>query len=304
METEKSIIKLSYFLKLYESYEKYIHVRNYKGSRQYLFAVQEHILWLEQHGMSHISEVDYAKFCRYLGYLISRPNYRLNGFLSDSSIKNHLFALSIFYDMLRKYGELEKTISIPKFHIKHKKEREIISRVEINQLMQVCTNLLEKSIVAIGYGCGLRRSEMEQLNVSDIQLSIGVLVVRNGKNNKLREVPISDTIEKILKHYIISERPKYINHNKPDDAFFLNTQGRRMAGNYLNKGLFLITQRTNNSELKRKNITLHSLRHSIATHLLENGAGFEQVKEFLGHSKIDTTQLYAIRRKRKRILCI
>jgi len=300
----KSQIRLKYFINAYEDYEKYIRVRNYRGMQKYFFAVLEHILWLEQQGISHMTEVDQIIFQKYFTYLVTRPNQRQKGLLSDSSIKNHLFALSLFYENLLQSMELSKTISIPKYHIKQKKEQEVISRDEINQLLGVSENLLEKCIIAVGYGCGLRRSEMEKLNVQDIFLSKGILVVRYGKNSKRREIPLSDSIIIILKEYITAERPKYLNRSKPEEAFYLNSEGRRMAGNYLNKRLVKMVGQTQNSALIQKNITLHNLRHSITTHLMENGAGFEHVREFLGHSEIDTTQLYAIRRKQNRVLSI
>lgn len=304
MQINKSNIKLSYFRLQNENYEKYILARNYKGVNKYLTAIVEYILFLEQKGLSHLKEVGQDTFQLYFNYLINRRNKTRGGVLSNSSIKNHLFALSLFYDQLLMSGELSKIIVIPKFQIGDRNEKEIISRREVRELLSVAANMLEGCIVAIGYGCGLRRGEMAQLNVRDLQLNKGVLIVKNGKNNKRREVPLPETIINQLKKYILTERPCNINHAELNDAFFLNSNGKRMTGNYLNIKLSQMAERTENIELIQKNITLHSLRHSIATHLMENGAGFEHVREFLGHAEIDTTQLYAIRRKRRVILTV
>ena len=106
-----------------------------------------------------------------------------------------------------------------------------------------------------------------------------------------------------LNNYINNERENYLDsQNRFENAFILNNQGKRMLGSYANNLLKKIIVRTNNTDLLKKKISLHSLRHSIAVHLIENGASIEFVKDFLGHSDIDTTQLYARRRKRKTLL--
>jgi integrase/recombinase XerD len=304
MITNKSNIKLSYFRSQNEKFEKYILARNYKGEKKYFSPIVEHLLFLEKKGLSHLKQVNQDIFQAYFNYLIHRKNQRTGGVLSASSIRNHLLALSIFYDHLLQSRDLSRIIVIPKFQLIKSKEREIISSKEIKDLQEASLSLLERCIIATGYGCGLRRNEMVQLNVHDIHLGKGILVVKSGKNSKRREIPLSDSVTIELKNYLLSERQQAVKYNRLNAAFFLNAKGERMGGNSLNIKLYQMTKRTENTELIQKNITLHSLRHSIATHLMENGAGFEQVREFLGHSEIDTTQLYAIRRKRGKVLSI
>lgn len=138
------------------------------------------------------------------------------------------------------------------------------------------------------------------LNVHDVLLSKGYLVVRSGKNDKRREIPLTETISAEIKNYIFTFRQQRVVFSVPlENAFFLNSNGQRISGGSLNNMLKTICSRSGNRKITAKNITLHCLRHSIATHLQEAGAGMEFVRDFLGHTEIDTTQLYMIRRRKQ-----
>ena len=131
----------------------------------------------------------------------------------------------------------------------------------------------------------------------------GILNVRKGKGNKSRTILMSDTIIKDLKEYVSYERNKRIANNLPlCPAFFLNKFGGRMDGQSYNYKLKKIIERTQNPKLSGMDISLHNLRHSIATHLLDNGATIEFVRRFMGHSHIDTTHLYSKRRKLRMLI--
>ncbi len=278
--------------------------KNYKGIDKYLFAVVEYILWLENNLLYDFNEITPTTFPDYFSYLINRPNKRRKGFLSESSIKNHLFAISLLNKFLLQSGKVESIFRLPSFHVKNRQSKEVISREEIKTILNSCDNLLERCIILTGYGCGLRRNEMVMLNIDDILISKGILIVREGKNTKRREIPLSDSILFDFKEYITKERPSLLKQNRLEKAFFISHNGMRRDGGNLNTQLKRIISRTKNVPLQEKNITLHNLRHSIATHLMENGAGFENVRDFLGHIEINTTHLYAIRRKRNKIFQI
>jgi len=162
-------------------------------------------------------------------------------------------------------------------------------------------NKREKALLSVAYGCGLRRSEIHNLNTNDVNLYKGTLIVRKGKGNKSRTIPLSDAVISHLKDHLIDERSDYFSSDAKESsqAFFIGVMGKRMRGEALNNNLKKIVTRTGNDELERKRITLHSLRHSIATHLIDKGADIEFVQRFLGHSMIDTAHLYAKRRKQK-----
>ena len=141
------------------------------------------------------------------------------------------------------------------------------------------------------YGCGLRRNEGYHLDLSDINLDRKILYVRKGKAYKERIVPFNSTNAKYIEQYIYDARPQLIKNGK-QNAFFITKRGRRMQAQSMAIRLKLIQQRSDNNALKQKGVRLHVLRHSIATHLLQNGMDIENISRFLGHSSLESTQVY------------
>jgi integrase/recombinase XerD len=149
------------------------------------------------------------------------------------------------------------------------------------------------------YSCGLRRNEVVHLNINDILFDKERLFVRQGKNYKERFVPINKHSSNILETYIYDYRTEFKSHNETE-ALFLNYRGTRLQGMSFANRLKAIIKATNNKDLQQRNtcaepgrsITLHSLRHSIATHLLEQGADIEHISTFLGHASLESTQIY------------
>ncbi|MBA2746944.1 MAG: tyrosine-type recombinase/integrase, partial [Flavisolibacter sp.] len=136
----------------------------------------------------------------------------------------------------------------------------------------------------------LRRSEGEALNIIDVHFKQQLLYVREGKGAKRRVVPVTERVSKELEEYYLNERTGSTTKKvKDEDAFLLNRIGNRMTGDQLNK---LLKEILNKAGIT-KEVTLHHLRHSVATHLLQSGMSMEYVRDFLGHSFLETTQIYA-----------
>jgi integrase/recombinase XerD len=146
-------------------------------------------------------------------------------------------------------------------------------------------------MLAIYYGCGLRRNEGVCLNVGDINFDRALVHVRKGKNYKERFVPISKASLKYLQDYIYDYRPELL-HGSKAEALFLGYYGKRMGGQSLLLRLKYLQQQTENLDLIEKEIGLHTLRHSIATHLLQAGMKLEYIARFLGHGSLESTQIY------------
>jgi integrase/recombinase XerD len=142
----------------------------------------------------------------------------------------------------------------------------------------------------MAYGCGLRVSEMVQSNIEDIRLKESILIVPRGKGNKRRTVPMSTGVTKELSDYFFNERIHY--NATVQKAFMVHSRGGRMQKYTFNKILQKLIKRTKNKEIQEKQISIHNLRHSIATHLLEQGVPLEQVRQFLGHSQLESTEIY------------
>lgn len=288
---------------LLQSFKTFLQVRNYRGhSRLYVQPIEEYLAWTQRRGMADIKAINNSDVIFYHEYLASRPNRRRGGTLSDSSINKHLFALKIFYAHLLEQKMILKPLIIPNRSDKTRMEKKILSVDEVKQLYKACANQFQIALLSVVYGCGLRRTEIQQLNASDILFSQGMLIVKSGKGGKRREVPMSDKIVSDLRTYLLGERnDRLALKRKRVNAFFVTRQTGRATGGHLNRILKEIAQRTESQEIIDKNITLHALRHTIATHLADNGASMDFIRDFLGHSLMDTSQIYALKRKKNQI---
>jgi integrase/recombinase XerD len=145
-------------------------------------------------------------------------------------------------------------------------------------------------MLVVFYGCGLRRNEGVHLNLSDINFDKYILHVRKGKNYKERLVPISKASLKYLQEYIYDHRSQLSKGSL--DALFLSYRGFRMQGQSLLIRLKQLQHATGDLTLLEKEIGLHTLRHSIATHFLQAGMKLESISRFLGHGSLESTQVY------------
>jgi integrase/recombinase XerD len=292
------------FERLYSEFADFIRLKGYSRGKNTSYAsnVREFLFFVENRGVDEITKVVAFDVIQYYEYLRERPNQRRDGGLSESMIRGHLFALRLFFDYLMDMGEVTASPAhLPKLNIGTHGQRQILTIDEIKEVDKACITKMEKALLAIAYGCGLRRTEIELLDTNDVNLSRGILTVRDGKGGKTRTVPLSDQGIKTLREYIVEERPTLFPREGMEitPAFFINKSGERMKGQYLGHLLKGILERTQNPTILSKNITLHCLRHSIATHLQDNGAEIEFVQEFLGHSIMDTTTVYSRRRKQR-----
>lgn len=249
--------------------------------------VKEFLFQLEKENIYHIKDITPKLIQEHYNYLHERPNFRRGGALSSSSIKSHIYAIRLFLDWQQVSGELTiNPISSLIFPGVTTNQREILSQEEIKELYKVAETLKDKAILALFYGCGLRRNEAEQLDIRDIHFSKQLLYVREGKGKKRRVIPMNKHITEDLENYYLNER------GNSEGAFMFNKRGGRMKGERYYIRIKELIQLCDNEELKTKQIGLHSLRHSIASHLLENGIPIEYIREFLGHEFLETTQIY------------
>jgi integrase/recombinase XerD len=174
--------------------------------------------------------------------------------------------------------------------LKHPKSnpRNILTQDQIKTLYKNCKTIVERTILNLCYGCGLRRSEAQHLEIKDINFDKKLLFVRSGKGKKRRVIPLTISLATDLKNFY-----NYSNtyRNPTQNTYLIHSQNRPISYTQLNRIFKKLLDNTNkNSQIE--NISLHSLRHSIATHLLENEMPIEMVRDFLGHSSLKTTQIY------------
>jgi integrase/recombinase XerD len=277
-----------------------------KTSRSRYNYTCEFLHWLEQRGELDIRGIDGPTIKQYYDYISSRPSLNPargsgGGALSQKTTHSHLRNVRDLFEMLLSEGRIRSnpasTLYFP--YPKGRAERAVLTQEEIQALYAACETAQERAILSLAYGCGLRAGELERCNIEDIRLREKLLVVPRGKGLKRRVVPMSAGVAKDLSDYYYNER-EALTHGRdypphPDrnrEAFMLHSRGGRMRKWTYNKYLKRIIEGTENEAIKKKQITIHNLRHSIATHLVEQGVAVEQVRQFLGHSQLETTQIY------------
>ena len=256
--------------------------------------VKQFLQAMEVQGITELAGIGLSHILRYYEYLRQRPNRNSTGAtLRLSSVHDHMYSLDLFFTVLQSKGLLE-IHPMGALHLAFKKEqiaeRAVLTQEEVQLLYSHCETLQERVILALGYGCGLRVSELVACNIEDISLREGILIVPRGKGNKRRVVPLSKGVVSDLSQYFY--RIRMYQESEDQKAFMLHSMGNRMQEDTYNKHLKNIIQRTKSSSILAKRITMHNLRHSIATHLIEQQMPLEQVRMFLGHSQIETTEVY------------
>ena len=224
-----------------------------------------------------IADVDNQRLTEYLIYL-SNNNYQ--------SINHALTAIRNFHDYLNRYHPDILSLSI---QIRGKKTGKklptFLSEEEVKKLLDNCENLLDQTLIMTLYATGMRVSELVNLKLNSLNLEYGFLRCL-GKRNKERIIPMFDGAVDQLKNYLQERQKKPNAYNNP--FVFINEKGKQLSRQYVFKIVKENCQKNGISE----SISPHSLRHTFASLLLENGADLRAIQELLGHSDISTTQIY------------
>ena len=279
---------------LSEGFEKWLGTLGYAENTVYLSLryLNDFFFYLKSLETTRLDQIEPATLKSYYKHLQTRRNKRHSGSLSNNYITSHINAIKRFSRYLQETGKPFFEITI-----KTKSDKEtpkiILTRGEIKALYKACSNdvlgIRDRAILSIFYGCGLRRSEGASLDMKDVLLKEKRIFVRAGKGYKQRYVPITEAVKDDLENYIYQARERIQSFKIiKNEALFLSMRVKRMSGNTF---LTRIQQLASTAKIN-KAIGLHTLRHSIATHLLQNGMTLEEVSQFLGHSSLESTQIY------------
>ena len=301
---KKLILKSENYQYIENSFKEWLDVLGYAPSTVYQLPthIRELFYYLEQKGITHINQVDTKQIKEFYNQLKTRTNQRFGGGLSNAYLNKHLQALYKFSDYLRQSGRLILPSLNIEWEANDTEEIIYLTQDEIKELFAATygfnegtrlepLNVRDRAILSMFYGCGLRRNEGFSLNIDDINFDRRIVHVRKGKAYKERFVPFNKANAKYIEEYLYDCRPILVN-DKKEEAFFISQRGKRMESQSMGVRLKLLQQRTENIVLQEKNVRLHVLRHSIATHLLQNGMSLEKISRFLGHSSLESTQVY------------
>ena len=228
-----------------------------------------------------VNNEDILNYLKYLKELNKKP----------STISRHLASIRLFYQYLLKNKKIKedptKGIQSPKIE---KKAPSILSSQEVSLLLEQpngedLKSIRDKAMLEIAYATGMRVTEIISLNVEDIDLNASSVTCKNA--NKQRIIPLGKMSLNALKEYMSTARPNLIK-DENEKALFVNINGRRLT----RQGFWKIIKYYKEQAHITKEITPHILRHSFATHLLQNGADLKSIQTMLGHSDISSTQIY------------
>ena len=209
----------------------------------------------------------------------------------ESTISRSLASIRSFYQYLIRVKKIKKdptmTIESPKINTR---TPNILTSKEVELLLDQPKDVdlkgtRDKAMLEFAYATGMRVTEMISLNIDDVKLDEGYVVCKG--RNKSRNIPLGSMSLKALKEYMEDSRP-YLIRDEEEPALFVNISGTRLT----RQGFWKIVKYYKEQAHIEKDITPHVLRHSFATHLLQNGAELKAIQTMLGHSDISSTQVY------------
>lgn len=263
-------------------FSDYLSVIGYSAGTRWMIGacVREFLRW-SGCGVSQLRPQSIRDF---YGWLQHRPLRRGVGALSSVMIGHYVYSLKVFFGWLQQSGQLvANPMSGLRLGSVVRTLRTPLGVGEVAALFAAADNELERAVLHVYYSCGLRRSEGVSLRTLDVRTRERVLYVRRGKGHRRRVVPLAGTVAAALSAYL-RQRARCAT-----PALLVSAGGVPLDG----RGCLALLQRLGQRAGLSRTVTLHDLRASIATHLLRGGMKAEQVRDFLGHRHLETTQLYA-----------
>lgn len=271
-------------VRAYENYLTKVKQASANTVSSYMRDIRQFSQWLNDNEETDILDVSQLNISAYLEHLENEGK-------SGATLSRCLASLKNFYSYLVSTGFLEKT-PVVEIHVDRgeKKAPQILSGKEIELLLSqpVCVDAKgyrDKAMLEVMYATGIRVTELISLNVDDVNLDVGIIKCVSGR--KTRAIPLYPAALRALTQYLDNIRGGMI-ADPEEPALFVNVSGIRMS----RQGFWKILKHYQSTAHIDKEITPHTLRHSFAVHLLENGADVASVQELMGHSDISSTQMY------------
>ena len=254
-----------------EKFKQWMHSKRYSPStiKTYSEALKSFLIFYREKPVAEITNED---------VIVYNNDYILKNNLSASFQNQIVNAIKLFFQTIRETKMMVDKIHRPK---RSKLLPNVLSKEEVKSIIEALTNVKHKTMLSLIYACGLRRSELLNLTFKDIQSDRKLLVIKQSKGKKDRIVPISDKIIEMLRDYYKQYLPK--------TWLF---EGQQESTKYSDRSLEEVLKKSIRLAGINKPVSLHWLRHSYATHLLESGTDLRYIQELLGHSSSKTTEIY------------
>ena len=252
-----------------EAYLQKLEIRRYayNTARTYVLLFENYMNYYAQQELNELNEIDIRA---YLQHLVQQNK-------SDSYLNQTINAIKFYYEVVMNMPNRFYTIERPR-----KKERlpEVLSKEEIITIIKHTSNLKHRCIISLLYSAGLRRGELLRLKLTDVDSKRMLIRVENGKGGKDRYTLLSETLlQDLRKYYQVWNPTKYL---------IEGVGGGQYSGRSVGQ---LLTKAAKKAGINRR-VTPHILRHSFATHLLEQGTDLRYIQSLLGHASSKTTEIY------------
>jgi integrase/recombinase XerD len=281
------------FEKALTGFREWLRLLNYSKANVYNSPkkIEEFLRYALQQGKTTWNEFDQELIRSFFEYLSIRKNERRPGGLSLHSLWNYRYTLNLFARYLRETGQahivIDETLKRRPILVK-----EVLTPREIKNLYEAIEDnalgMRDKTMLSVFYGCGVRKNEGAHLEVTDVLLESKMLYVRRGKGYKERYVPMTGKVKDDIQTYLVYGRPELLKSKSDPQNLFISVTGKAMKAS----ALYMRLQTLKEQAKITRPVGLHTLRHSIATHLLQSGMKLEQIAKFLGHSTLESTQIY------------
>lgn len=271
-------------IQAYENYLAKVKKASLNTIASYMRDIRHFSLWLKNIKDKEIIDASQSDVSEYLIILSDEGR-------SAATVSRCLASLKNFFVYVVSSGFLERT-PVSEIHIERgpKKLPQILNGSEIELLLSQPSQedpkgIRDKAMLEVMYATGIRVTELIDLNVVDVNLEMSIIKCSSEK--KSRVIPLYPAALQALKFYLTHSRPTLVS-NVNEIALFVNINGNRMS----RQGFWKILKHYQETAHISKDITPHTLRHSFAVHLLENGADLGSLQELMGHSDISSTQVY------------
>lgn len=292
------------YTELQNEYTRWLNTLGFSYSIEYSYTqhIKEFLGYLQTQNVSQITQLSNRHIKQYFEYLQTRTNkVKKAGGLSIAHLNKNFDATDKFLEFLHQMGmdtaphptlyrlRQDKQVRIDNIQPFTQEEIKLLQANIENTFTHYPHKLREKKqeqlklVFVLHYACGLRKTEGFNLEIKDIDFEKKTLFVRQGKGYKDRIIPINKNVCNALESYIYNFRKFYKTNHK---RLFVD----QMC--IICRNLKELQRIAEEPSIKSKRLSLHSLRHSIATHLLQNGMSVENIGRFLGHSTLDSTQIY------------
>lgn len=272
------------YLNAYENHLVEIKKASGNTVSSYLRDIRQFSAWIQQNEGTSVLDATQENIVCYLDFLQEQGK-------SGATVSRTLASLKNFYHYAMESGYLDASPITSELHVERgeKKLPQILTGREVELLLTQPASdpkgLRDKAMLEIMYATGMRVSELIDLNVNDVNLELGIVKCCNSKKD--RSIPLYPAALKALGLYIREVRMGMVS-DPGEQALFVNVAGARMS----RQGFWKILKHYQAKAGIDKEITPHTLRHSFAVHLLENGADLGSLQELMGHSDISSTQMY------------